>query len=870
MVLRQKQLEKALREQGPLFQALFEHTTDAVFILSPAQVILNVNPRATAMLGDDVDKLIGKRITQIIAPEDQQNSQHMLKTPMLDPFLPACRCMFRRSDGSKIPVKIRVALVDDTQCKPLYIQCIVRDIAEEKQAEKALQESEARYYAVVEDQTELICRYRTNGILTFVNDAYCHYFGKNKEELLGRTFMSLIPREDHEKVQKHISTLNRENPIIMYEHKVIKPDGQLAWQQWIDRALLDDEGNIIEYQAVGRDISTLKRTEVALRETVEVLRQTFDALPDPAYIWRRQSDGQIILEQVNRATCDIYGEIIKKLLGVDLETLSKDTEAKSWLNWFGLNLQNLLLAVRQVMDTGEIQHLESSPRREIADEKWFIIDSVKAGEDRVLLVTKDITERKQAENLLRQARDELAALVKSRTAELVRVNEHLTQEIIERKQAEKALRESEEKYRELVEKLHDGVIVEDAESIITFLNPRATELLGYAAEELIGQHARITIPKEEELKIRTETTKRARGISSSYETTLLKKNGETIPVQISATPLFSTSGEFRGTLSVFTDLSRLKKAQQELAHADKLAGLGRIAAGVAHELNNPLSFVYGNTEILGEYLDALLYLQDLQSELEGAVAAGDLVKVQQILGKLRNRQQQQELPMDSEKGRVMGYIDLLRDAVSMQLENLEGLERMMKIIKDLRNFSRTERHDPQLQRCSVPDILRTTVNMVKYEFKSQISFDLLLEDLPPILGQPDRLAQAFLNIITNAAHATAGKPGKIEVIATTSSQDLCVCIRDNGVGIPKKHQQKIFEPFFTTKAPGKGTGLGLAITHEIIRLHQGKISIESQLGVGTEVKVILPISAPKSGKSTNNDEKTVEEKITDETNRSLC
>ncbi|MFQ5977892.1 MAG: PAS domain S-box protein [Candidatus Heimdallarchaeota archaeon] len=853
MALEQKQLEKALREQEPQYQALFEQTTDAVFILSLDQTILNVNPRAAAMLGYEVDKLIGRPITQIITPKEQRNSQRMFKALMIDHILPVSQCTFRRNDGTRIPVEIGVVLVNDKQNKPLYIQGIVRDITEQKQTEKALRESEARYCAVVEDQTELICRYHPNGILTFVNEAYCRYFGQRKEELLGRTFMSLIPKEDHEKVKKYILALNRKNPIILYEHRVIKPDGKLAWQQWIDRAILDEKGNITEYQAVGRDISTLKRAEVALRKTAEVFRQTFDALPDPAYIWMRQPDGRIILEQVNRVASDIYGKMVNKLLGVDLETLSKDTEAKSWLNWFGLNLQDILLTVRQVMNTGEIHHIESSPGRQIANEKWFIMDSVKAGEDRVLLVTKDITERKQAENLLRQARDELAALVKSRTAELVRVNEHLTQEIIERKQAEKALRESEEKYRELVEKLHDGVIAEDSEAIITFLNPRAAELLGYASDELIGQHVRITIPKEEELKIRNEATNRTRGISSSYETTLLKKTGETIPVQISATPLFLASGEFRGILSVFTDLSKLKKAQQELAHADKLAGLGRIAAGVAHELNNPLSFVYGNTEILGEYLDALMYVRDLQTDLEGAVAEGDLVKAQQILGELRNSQQLQGLPVDSEKDLPMSYIDLLRDAVSMQFENLEGLERMMKIIKDLRNFSRTERHDPRMQQCSVPDILRTTVNMVKYEFKSQISFDLLLDDLPPILGQPDRLTQAFLNIITNAAHATAGKAGKIEVIATTSSQDVCICIRDNGVGIPKKHQQKIFEPFFTTKVPGKGTGLGLAITHEIIRVHQGKISIESQVGIGTEVQVLLPISEWKNGKYADNE-----------------
>lgn len=227
MVLKQRQSERTVREQRTPYQALFEHTTDAVFILSLEQAILNINPQAASMLGYEADKLIGKRIIQIIPPEEQKNRQRMFKALLIDHFLAICQCTFRRSDGTKILVEVSVALVNETQSKPLCIQCIVRETTEQKQTEQALRESEIRYCAVVGDQNELICRYRPNGSLSLVNDIYCWYFAKRKEELLGRTFMSLIPNEGHERVKKLILAPNRENLLIAYEYRIINPMGNL-------------------------------------------------------------------------------------------------------------------------------------------------------------------------------------------------------------------------------------------------------------------------------------------------------------------------------------------------------------------------------------------------------------------------------------------------------------------------------------------------------------------------------------------------------------------------------------------------------------------------------------------------------------------
>lgn len=143
------------------------------------------------------------------------------------------------------------------------------EIAEHAKTEVALRESETRYRAIVEDQTELICRFLPDGNLTFVNDAYCRYFNKQREELLGQSFTPLIPRSDQQIPVQHFARLTRDNPVVIYEHRVILPDGHIRWQQWTDRAIFDETETLVEYQAVGRDITDRKQAEIELREALE-------------------------------------------------------------------------------------------------------------------------------------------------------------------------------------------------------------------------------------------------------------------------------------------------------------------------------------------------------------------------------------------------------------------------------------------------------------------------------------------------------------------------------------------------------------------------------------------------------------------------
>jgi diguanylate cyclase (GGDEF)-like protein/PAS domain S-box-containing protein len=184
------------------------------------------------------------------------------------------------------------------------------EIAERKRAEEALRESEARYRAVVEDQTELICRFQPDGTLTFVNEAYCHYFDKTQEELLGHTCMPLIPEEDQEIVGRQMAALSVENPIGSYEHRVMKPSGEIRWQQWTDRAIFDEHGCLAECQSVGRDITERKRAEEAIRrhsaelETLQRSSLQLTSSLDLSAVLDSICDGALSL--VGATDCHIY------------------------------------------------------------------------------------------------------------------------------------------------------------------------------------------------------------------------------------------------------------------------------------------------------------------------------------------------------------------------------------------------------------------------------------------------------------------------------------------------------------------------------------------------------------------------------------
>jgi two-component system, NtrC family, sensor kinase len=276
-------------------------------------------------------------------------------------------------------------------------------------------------------------------------------------------------------------------------------------------------------------------------------------------------------------------------------------------------------------------------------------------------------------------------------------------------------------------------------------------------------------------------------------------------------------------------LSNLKSAQAQLVDAEKMASLGQMTAGIAHELNNPINFVSGNITPLKRDIDDIFQVID---NLEG-IMPDDA----EIHEKVRNIQQ---LSKDLE-------LPFIRSEIGQLLRGIEdGANRTSAIVRGLRVFSRLD--EDALKKADINECLISTLIILKSNMRGEAT---IIEDLDPNMKEincfPGKLNQVFMNIINNAVQATAGlgrtrEERKIWISTKYDTSQVTVRIKDNGVGIPDSVKQRIFDPFFTTKEVGEGTGLGLSIVLGIVNDHNGKIEVDSQEGVGTEFIITLPSS----------------------------
>jgi PAS domain S-box-containing protein len=262
-----KRAEQSLKESEEQYRSLFESSQDAIFLLENTR-FKKCNSQAVAIFGCTKKKeIVGRSLidfSPVMQPDrvsSEQKGQEKISAALGD-TTQVFDWLFTRLDGT--PVYSEVTLNRVTIGGKTLLQAIVRDMSERKQAEDALRKSERTYRTVVEDQTELISRFRPDGTQLFVNEAYCQYFKKSREDLLGKTFFPRIPAEDHRQVRDHFASLKKENPSAIDTHRVIMPDGSIRWQRWSDRAIFDKKGSIVEYQSVGQDITEQKRAEDAL------------------------------------------------------------------------------------------------------------------------------------------------------------------------------------------------------------------------------------------------------------------------------------------------------------------------------------------------------------------------------------------------------------------------------------------------------------------------------------------------------------------------------------------------------------------------------------------------------------------------------
>ncbi|MEG4006193.1 PAS domain S-box protein [Microcoleus sp. Pol11C1] len=305
------------------------------------------------------------------------------------------------------------------QCELLEGNCELEKVSDRQKAENAMRQSEARYLAIVEDQTELICRYLPDGKITFVNQAYCRYFGLQAFDLLGKCFLSLLPEADREIFQQQYTFVSPDNPIFTCEHQVILPSGEIRWQQWIDRAIFDESGQIVEYQAAGRDVTDRKQAEIALQQLNAELERRVQQRTQ----WYEMavSAGKVGVWDWNLETDEIYiAPSLKALLGYQDAEIPNRME-----NWASHVHPDDRVAVEEAVNAylkgvTEIYEVEHRMLRKDGSTCWILArgSAIRSASGKALRLTgtdTDITERKLTEEKLQKSEAELLALFNAMT-----------------------------------------------------------------------------------------------------------------------------------------------------------------------------------------------------------------------------------------------------------------------------------------------------------------------------------------------------------------------------------------------------------------------------------------------------------------------
>jgi PAS domain S-box-containing protein len=757
-----------------------------------------------------------------------------------------------------------------------------------QQTEQALQESERRYRAIVQDQTELICRFLPDGTLTFVNQAYSRYFDSTVETLTGQNFLQFIAEADCETVRQQIAALNRltpNNPILMQEHAVLKANGEMGWQQWTNRAIFDAQGQIVEFQAVGRDISDRKATELSLQQANERFKLAATAV-------------NCLIYDLNLQNNTVYrSQGLTDLLGYLPEAV--DTSVQWWQqqihpeDWIGMDLEDWKDALEQT----NRYCVEYRVRHRDGHYVWV--------EDR-------------------------GVVVKDEAGQPIRLVGS-TSDISERKQAEVALRESEARLKRLIDLNLVGVEFWDADGTILDANDAFLNLVGYTRADLQAGRVnwRVLTPPEQLVNSDTSIETMRQRTSDTLEKEYIRKDGSRVSVLLGGV-MFDDSQE-RG-VSFVVDLTASKQAAAALKQSESLfrgvfesdligilfwntdgqitdanqafchlTGYSReelhqgqvsyhtITPPEYHALDaekfarlqatgqySPIEKEYickdgsripvllGCAFLPGSQDQGVAFVLDireqkrLQQERERLLAEAQEARTS---AELANRTKDEFLAVVSHELRsplnaILGWTKLLR---SRQLDStrveqaLEIVERntqaQVKLIDDLLDVSRILHGQLRLE--SAPVHLTPIVDVVVANSQlaaeaKQIKLRSVADvNVGQIMGDLNRLQQIITNLVANAVKFTP-TGGQVDVVLERQGNRAVVRVADTGRGISPEFLPYVFERFRqannSTTRSRDGLGLGLAIVRHLVELHGGTVRAESPgVDQGATFTVTFPL-----------------------------
>lgn len=780
--------QKRFEERGlTLFRAV-EQSASLVAVADAAGRIEFVNPEFTRVTGYDAEEAVGRPLLRP-RPDDMPAAlSEALQTAMRSGHEWRGEFQGRKKDGAAYWTSAKVSPVRDSRGALTHFVAIQEDVTLLKQAEESLRLANEDLERRVHERTEELVRVNTS-----------------------------LMREVAERlrIDRARRALSRSNQVLVRSTcerqfledlcRVIVDDAhyRLCWVGFAE----DDQRRTVRPVAhAGYEEGYLQTADVTWSDTprgrgpaggairtgeVVVVR---DVARDPAFApWRK--------EALKRG----YASVIGIPLSIGPRTRGSLT---------------IYASEPDAFDEPEVALL-----RELADDLGFGV-----------LALRDRVERERAEERSRRANDDLERTVADRTAELLRANAQLTQEVADRKRAQEALSTSEQLYRQLTEGTRDAIVVADESGKITLFNPAAQTVFGYAESEAVGRPLTILMPAEtaplhERGLRRFLETRQPRLVGRSIELVGMRKGGEQFPLELSLSAIDLPDRVV--LLGAIRDLTERQRLHTMIVHAEKLASLGLVSAGVAHEINNPLAYTANNLAVLERDFNGLIEVVDLYEAAHAELAATrpDLAEA------LARRADEVDLP----------YI---REHFSRILTSTrKGIKRVSDIVQNLRKFARLD--EAVVDQLDLREAVAGGLELISYQLtRKNITIELVDEDAPVVVCAPAQINQVVLNLMVNAMQAIEANgraSGKMTITTRRDGTDAVLEIADDGCGIPADKLLRIFDPFFTTKPAGQGTGLGLAISQGIVSDHGGRIEVDSTLGQGTCFRVYLPAAGKPRG-----------------------
>ena len=392
--------------------------------------------------------------------------------------------------------------------------------------------------------------------------------------------------------------------------------------------------------------------------------------------------------------------------------------------------------------------------------------------------------------------------------------------------ANEKIQETNEYLENIIGSMQSCLIVTDAQGIIQVVNEATLNLLDYDTTELVGQPLSLLEAKGSDVSLSdidslTSTTTLVRQ-EIKYKT----KSSAEVAVLFSSSALHDTDGTTKGIVCVALDLSNHKLLERQLLLSEKMASIGQLTAGVAHEINNPMGFISSNLSTLKEYMEDITSLLAVYERLENAARNANIESIQPTIVELE----------ETKKRLDVDY--LLEDIRDLIQESSSGAVRVRDIVLNLKEFSHSGHEEKRA--ANLNEGLESTISIVWNELKYKVKLEKNYGEIPKVLCFPQEVNQVFMNLLVNAGQAIEDS-GEIKVRTYEEQKYVCVDIADTGKGMTPEVQKRIFEPFFTTKDIGEGTGLGLSMSYQIIvEKHDGQLLVNSKEGAGTTFTIKLP------------------------------